>query len=203
MASSGRGRIEATSDTALQTALDATDVVGRWRLDVDTGLIHADALVALLFGFDPDAAEAGIHRDLFAAGVHPEDRERSNSFFDQCAREGGWFIIEHRVRSADGVVRWIFARGHFDVDDTGRVCRASGIVIDMSHSRPPEAIYAAGRLSAADEPLDEAARHFLAGREALKAVRDPTLQILADTVLLALGRRLAKRIAEKRRRNLN
>jgi hypothetical protein len=191
-----------TCPTSFQAALDASDVIGSWEWDIATDRVHADALVALLFNVDPDCAEAGASLAEFAAGIHPEDRERVTTLIGACARTGSSYVAEYRVCSADGVTRWILARGRYHVDVSGRPSRGRGIVIDITPSRMSEDAYVRTGRDAV-RPLERAADHCVAAHRALADEGDAHLTLLSEMLLLELGRKLAKRESARRRKRMN
>ena len=52
-------------------------------------------------------------------------------------------------------------------------------------------------------PLDRAAEHAIAAQQAIVEMKDPELKAQADTLLMALGRRLAQQEVLGRRRRMN
>jgi hypothetical protein len=55
----------------------------------------------------------------------------------------------------------------------------------------------------ADTPLDRAAQHCIAAREAISQDGHPMLRLLADMLLLELARLAARRIGEEHARGVN
>ena len=124
--------------TGFQGALDALDVIGNWTWDGASNCIRSDMFVALLFNVDPSEAEAGLPLDTFADGIHPGDRDRVLAGFLDRGRDGGLYAAEYRVCSADGVTRWVLARGRFLNDHRGRPLSGSGIIVDITDLRVGE-----------------------------------------------------------------
>jgi hypothetical protein len=187
----------------MQAALDAQDVIGSWNWDIAADRVHADALVALLFNVNPDSAEAGAPLAAFAAAIHPEDRERVTSLIGASAREGRSYVAEYRVCSADGVTRWILARGRYQIDAAGRPFRGRGIVIDITPSRMSEDAYVRTGRDGALHPLERAADHCVAAHRALVDEDDAHLKLLSEMLLFEVGRKLAKRESGRQRKSMN
>jgi hypothetical protein len=187
----------------LREAVEAADLVGHWDYDVAADRLFADAPVAALFGVDPEQAESGAPLAVFAAGIHPDDRERIVRLIAEHAREGSSYLAEYRVSGAYAVTRWVLARGSFRRDAAGRPLRGSGIIVDVSRSRLGEDAFVTAPLSSMADPLERAANAFLAGRRALDTVDDqPMLQQFADILLFEVGRVLAARDQAARRRRM-
>ncbi|WP_342110530.1 PAS domain-containing protein [Methylobacterium sp. SI9] len=176
----------------LQTVLDDADTVGRWQIDVRRGIVIADPIVALLFGFTPEFGAAGIPFATFNGGVHPDDRAHVMKHILGCAEAGGWFIAEHRVCSADGQIRRILARGKFDPDETGAVVSGRGIVVDITQSDSGDDPLVASRISQATPPLEHVVDLVLTSYRALKDLGEPKALASTEALLLELGFSLAR-----------
>lgn len=196
----------------LQAALDALDVIGQWDWDIPSDCVHADALVAQLFNVDPDAAQTGASLDAFVAGIHADDRHRVMTLIERCAREGGAYVAEYRVCSADGRTRWVLARGRFARDGLGRPQRGHGILVDITPSRLGEKSHA-GRgtidrdpaigTAALDLPLERVADLLLAARNNVERIDNRRLKVLLDMILLEVGRALASLQRTAWRKSMN
>jgi hypothetical protein len=188
----------------LQEAIDSADVVGTWQWDIPADRIVADILVALLFDIDPQCAEAGVPLSAFLQGVHPEDRARVTTLVAEHARAGRSYVAEYRVLSADGVTRWVLARGRFYIDGTGRPLRGHGIIVDITRSRLDEETAVPAESAPAPSPLDNAARAVLECHQLLKDIADrPILHTISSMLLLEIGRALAAQESWERRRAMN
>lgn len=192
-----------TSPEAFQTALDALDVIGRWEWDAATDCTRSDAFVALLFNVDPEQAELGVPLVAYVDAMHAEDRARVLALIRQSAREGSAFLTEYRVISADGRTRWVLARGRFTSDHAGRPIDGSGIIVDISRMRMSEGTFSEVEAYPDAPPLDRAAEHAIAAQKAIVELKDAELKAQADTLLMALGRRLAQQEVRERRRRMN
>jgi hypothetical protein len=192
-----------TCPTALQHALDAVEVAGTWDWDIVSDLVTADTFVALLFNVDPEEAAAGLPLSAFVAGIHPDDQEHVHTLILRSIEEDSPFVAEYRVRSADGVTRWVLDRGYTLRDDAGRPVRGRGIIVDITWSRTGRLTLPTGERAAHMPPLEQAAEHLLAARQALAQLPEPDLKARADALLMELGRRLARQEAQERHRHMN
>src|SRR5258708_94056 len=62
--------------------------------------------------------------------IHPDDRERVVSQWRRSVESGHPYDVEHRARRADGVYRWIHARGQPLRDRKGRIVRWCNMLTD-------------------------------------------------------------------------
>ncbi|WP_244526858.1 PAS domain-containing protein [Methylobacterium sp. 275MFSha3.1] len=189
--------------SAFQIALDELDVIGSWTWDAATDRIRVDAVVALLFNLDPDQAAEGLPLTCFIQSIHGCEQERIAALFCGCAREGGAYLVEHRVKSVDGQMRWVLARGRFTRDHVGRPQSGRGILVDVTQLRMNEGALEAEELCLAEEQLERAAEHAITAQEAIADLKDPELKACADALLMALGRKLAQRERREWRRHMN
>lgn len=190
----------------LQVALDASDVVGNWTWDAGSDRVRADTFVALLFNVDPEEAEAGLPFSAYAAGIFPTDRSRVLTEFRKRSWDSGPAVVEYRVCSADGIVRWVLSRGRFSYDHLGRPLRGHGIIVDITdlqaRAGDVEAIEA-GAEEAAETPLELAAAAAITVFEAIAPLNDPALKARAEALLFEVGRKLAAQEALEARTRLN
>ena len=94
----------------LRIAKDAAKL-GIYDYDVATGTIVWDARVRELWGVGPDEP---ITIDTFFAGLHPEDRAKTQALLERALdpAANGEYYAEYRVIShADGSMRWVAAIG--------------------------------------------------------------------------------------------
>jgi hypothetical protein len=179
------------SQIVLQDAIDSSDVIGRWDWDITSDRLYADALVLLLFNVDPATAETGAPLDLFLSGMHCEDRERTRRLIMRSAEAGRSYVAEYRVYSADGKIRWVLARGRFTLDEAGRPLRGGGLLIDITQNKLDEVAYVSDTVWPSDHPLERAAEHCLAAREAIQELPHSVIHHLSDMLLLEIGRGLS------------
>jgi len=105
--------------------------IGTFDYDLRTGALTWDDRCRELFGLPPGAP---VSYDTFLAGLHPEDRDRSDAAVRQALepRGNGLFHVEYRTLGLeDGVLRWIAASGEASFE-AGQAVRLIGTVIDIS-----------------------------------------------------------------------
>ena len=179
------------------------DMVGTWSWDIAADRMHADPVAGSLFGADLDRLAKGAPLRVFAACIHPDDRDAVIARMHQGAAQGGSFVAEFRVRDADGRTLWVLSRARYERDRHGRPARAHGILVDMTGSALSETAYDHCVDARPDCPLEQAAEACIAAREALVAADRPFLLRILDMLLLELGREIGKGLRRATLRRLN
>ena len=121
----------------LRIAKDAAKL-GIYDYDVATGTIVWDARVRELWGVGPDEP---ITIDTFFAGLHPEDRAKTQALLERALDPAGngEYYAEYRVIShADGSMRWVAAIGKVFFEN-GRAVHMIGTGQDISERKHAEA----------------------------------------------------------------
>ncbi|WP_269716047.1 PAS domain-containing sensor histidine kinase [Caulobacter sp. NIBR2454] len=126
------------SEERYEFALDAAGAVGTWNWDVPANKVYGDERFARLYNVEPIAAANGEAISAFFDAVHPDDRNRVEAAVVALLEKGGDFAEEYRVTSADGLVRWVFARGRCYMDGQHRPLRFPGVVVDLTERRDAE-----------------------------------------------------------------
>ena len=161
------------SEDRLRLAVESTGL-GTWDFNPVTGELKWDEQCKAVFGMPPGAA---VDHDVFLAGLHPDDRERT----DQAVRQAldpegdGEYNIEYRtIGLTDGIERWVAARGQAYFDEAGEARRFIGTVLDITERKRAE-----------QERDLLLAREQLARVEAVRARRRLALLAAAGTTLSA------------------
>src|ERR687893_1031453 len=161
------------SEDRLRLAVESTGL-GTWDFNPITGELNWDERCKAVFGLAPDAE---VDYEVFLAGLHPDDRERTDKLVTGALdpESGGEYNTEYRtVGLEDGVERWVAARGQAFFDESGRAHRFIGTVLDITERKR------------ADEERDLLlAREQLARVEAVRARRRLALLAAAGTTLSA------------------
>src|SRR5215216_3077594 len=125
------------SEDRLSLAVESTGL-GTWDFNPLTGELKWDDRCKAMFGLSPDAES---NYQTFLAGLHPEDRERTDRAVQHALdhASGGGFDLEYRtVGIEDGVERWVAARGQAFFDERGRAVRFTGTVLDITERKRAE-----------------------------------------------------------------
>jgi PAS domain S-box-containing protein len=89
----------------------------------------------------------------FLEAVHPEDRERTRTAWEQAVETRTLYAVEHRLRRHDGVYRYMDVRGVPILEEDGRVREWVGAHADITARKEAEL-----QLEAAKEAAEEANR---------------------------------------------
>jgi PAS domain S-box-containing protein len=125
------------SEDRLRLAVESTGL-GTWDFNPLTGELRWDEQCKALFGLPP---EAEVDYEVFLAGLHPEDRERTDRTVQGALAPTGEgdYDTEYRTMGLeDGVERWVAARGQTLFDEAGRAVRFVGTVLDVTERKRAE-----------------------------------------------------------------
>lgn len=114
----------------------ATSEIGIWELNAATGVALRNNRHDQIFGHD----ELLDHwsGEIFLSYVFEEDRERVGGLLKTSLHDGKPWAFETRIRRADGVDRWISAKGLPKFSETGEVHKLIGYVIDITETKQNE-----------------------------------------------------------------
>jgi PAS domain S-box-containing protein len=136
----------AQSEERLRLALAGASM-GTWDFNPITGELHWDERCKAAFGLSPDAK---VNYDIFLAGLHPNDREHTDSAVKSALDPAGSgeYDIEYRtVGLEDGLERYVHAQGRAsfgNVENERSAIRFVGIVQDITtRKRAEEALHRA------------------------------------------------------------
>ena len=90
-----------------------------------------------LTGYDADVF-AGNGEVFFCDLIHPDDREHVRKSVAEAVAAGKRFEMTYRIRTADGVVKWIWERGQGIPSEGGRVEFIEGFMTDVTEKRRME-----------------------------------------------------------------
>jgi len=138
------------SEERLRIAIESAEL-GTWDFNPETGALEWDHRTKELFGL-PAAAE--VNYDIFLSALHPDDRRRVDETvqksFDPAG--GGAYDIEYRtIGVEDKQLRWLAAKGRAFFDESGKVKRFIGTVLDITEKKLAEE-----RIASNEERLREA-----------------------------------------------
>jgi PAS domain S-box-containing protein len=120
--------------------VQAAGGIGSFEWHVPSGRVHRSPEYLALHGLPADAPLATPYSDAWLDRVHPDDRDRVRSWFEDDLARGGPFKREYRiVRADDGETRWINNRGRIDLDADGRPLRLLSAQTDTTERKRGEA----------------------------------------------------------------
>jgi hypothetical protein len=104
--------------------------LGNWELDLKTNrLVWSDEIYRI---FEIDAERFGASYEAFLNAIHPDDRERVNRAYRDSVASRTPYEITHRLRVADGRIKYVVERGRTDYSDDGTPERSVGTVQDIT-----------------------------------------------------------------------
>jgi len=168
-----------------------------YRCDVDadfTMQLIGDE-VERISGYPVDDFIANARRS-FDSIIHPDDRDGVHRDVARALASGEPYVLEYRIVTASGEVRWILDRGLHAVDAFGRQC-LDGIIFDVTRRRVAEEARLRSEAAAARAAELEASRARIidAADEARRRL-ERDLHDGAQQRLVAAS--LALRVAERR-----
>jgi diguanylate cyclase (GGDEF)-like protein/PAS domain S-box-containing protein len=139
---------------------------GIWDWDLRTDAFFASLRWQEMLGRAGETPAA--HRDDWLATIHPKDRARLERDLDALLRSTATrFEHEHRVRHAQGDVRWMGVRAVVVRDAQGRAERVVGVQTDISDRKQFEAL---ARNDSLYDPLTRLATRRLFDRRLSRAL---------------------------------
>jgi PAS domain S-box-containing protein len=121
-----------SDDDPVRVAIDAAGI-GAWNWHIPSGRSAWTPRTYALFGLDPDAFVPS--HDAFLERVYEPDRLAVLAWIAQALRDGRRTVLEFRIESADGEVRWVRSTGRAIADEQGRAVRMAGVVEDITHEK--------------------------------------------------------------------
>lgn len=119
----------------LANALEAARA-GVWEWELATGESTWSHELWSLFGLREEERTPSF--DLWAATIHPDDREKVMASISECTENGLEMNIEYRALHPDGHVSWLFSRGKPILGLQGEVVRYIGTIIDITQRKQVE-----------------------------------------------------------------
>lgn len=184
---------------ALALRAGSAGLVGTWMWR--GGDRHVlDRYAAELLAGAQDLADIDLPADALVRHVLDADRAAVRAALGRNAHQSGPVSLEYRVRTPDGV-RWLLSHGRIYGAQPGVPAHGHGVLIDITARHAPDRFEAPE--GAALSPLERAARHALAAREAVEEDGSASLRLLVDMFLLEVGRVIARRVGAGRGRGVN
>ena len=109
-----------------------------YRVDAYTNEpIYLSSSVERIFGYTID--EWSESPGLWRQSLHPDDREKTVAAYEKARKTGVRFMLEYRIITKDGTIKWIDDRVSWERDSQGRISTASGILTDITVRKQAEA----------------------------------------------------------------
>lgn len=123
------------SETRLKQAQRSAQI-GNWELDLVGGTLYWSDEIFRIFEIDP--AKFGASYEAFLDAIHPDDRERVNRAYTDSLVTRKPYDIVHRLRFADGRVKFVHERCETLFDSEGKALRSLGTVQDITEQQVAE-----------------------------------------------------------------
>ncbi|MGG6239738.1 PAS domain S-box protein [Nodosilinea sp. AN01ver1] len=126
------------SESRLRLTIASAEL-GTWDFNPGTQVLQWDDQCKAMFGLPPSAE---ITWEVFLAGLHPDDRDRTQQVVLQATDPAGSgdYDIEYRtIGLEDGVERWVAAKGKAFFNPAGVAIRFIGTVLNITEKKRAEA----------------------------------------------------------------
>ncbi|MBG1262392.1 PAS domain-containing protein [Nostoc commune] len=120
------------SEQWLRLALSASRM-GTWNWNIQTGKISWSDNLEALFGLQPGEFDGSF--EMFAARLHPDDRDRVLAAVGRAVATGEDYDIEFRVVYPNGKIRWALSQGKVLYDQHGQPIQMAGIDLDITERK--------------------------------------------------------------------
>ena len=124
------------SEQRLDFALASADI-GDWDMDLRSNVARRSLLHDRCFGYTEAVPTWGY--DTFLAHVLEADRARVDSCYQRAMGGLGAYDVEFRVVWPDQSLHWLWSKGRFYFDDSGKPYRVAGIQVDITERKLAEA----------------------------------------------------------------
>ncbi|OGS94026.1 MAG: hypothetical protein A3H31_02080 [Gallionellales bacterium RIFCSPLOWO2_02_FULL_57_47] len=110
--------------------------LGCWVLDMVSGELRWSDEVYRIFELDP--AQFSPSYENFLNVIDPDDRDKVNRAYTQSLEDRRPYDIEHRLRFADGRIKWVHEHCSSEFDVSGKPLRSVGAVQDVTERKQAE-----------------------------------------------------------------
>ena len=107
--------------------------IGSWSVDLDTGHIHYSDIVNEIHGLS--GPQTWTHERALSYYVDGPEKDDLLALFGACVAEGTAYETDFEIRTEQGDVKWIRARGQAHRDGAGRIDRVTGSFQDVDTER--------------------------------------------------------------------
>lgn len=107
--------------------------LGYWELDIDSGALFWSDEVYAIWEQDPEKYK--VSYDAFLKTMYEEDRPGFEKAQQQALENKAALNIQHRIRMADGRVKWVHERAKLEFDTAGKPKTLKGSVQDITEEK--------------------------------------------------------------------
>jgi diguanylate cyclase (GGDEF)-like protein/PAS domain S-box-containing protein len=110
--------------------------LGSWELDLASSKLRWSDEIYRIFELDP--AKFTPSYENFLNAIHPDDREKVDRAYRQSLENRQPYDITHRLRFADGRIKWVREHCISEFDASGKPLRSVGAVQDITEHKLAE-----------------------------------------------------------------
>jgi PAS domain S-box-containing protein len=125
-----RNEEELRQNEARLNEAQRTAQLGSWELDLVSGKLYWTDEIFNLFEIDKEKFPASY--EGFLNAIHPEDRDAVHQAYSNSLANRQPYEIKHRLRMADGRIKWVNERCSTEFDASGKPLRSRGTVQDIT-----------------------------------------------------------------------
>ena len=129
------GRNRLVIEQRLDFALQAADI-GDWDMDLRTNVVRRSLKHDQCFGYTEAVPNWGY--DTLLAHVIEADRARVDDCYQSAMAGLGVYDVEFRVLWPDQTLHWLWSKGRFYFDESGKPNRVAGIQVDITERKKTE-----------------------------------------------------------------
>jgi diguanylate cyclase (GGDEF)-like protein/PAS domain S-box-containing protein len=110
--------------------------LGSWELDLVSGKLYWSDEIYRIFELDP--AKFVPSYEGFLNVIHPDDRDKVNQAYTQSLENHQPYDVIHRLKLADGRIKWVREHCTSEFDTSGKPLRSVGAVQDITEQKLAE-----------------------------------------------------------------
>jgi PAS domain S-box-containing protein len=161
-------------------------VAGTYHVDVDGWKLQWSDGMYQLHGYRRGDVVPTL--ELLYSHKHPEDRPRCEEIVAQVVQTGGYFAMYHRIIDAKGRMRRVLSSGEGILDESGKVARLEGVMIDLTSTLQRE--------------TEKTARDAVAGATQTRSVVDQARGILMGQLKMGADEAFKMLVSTSSHRNV-
>ncbi|MBI5429242.1 MAG: EAL domain-containing protein [Nitrosomonadales bacterium] len=110
--------------------------LGSWELNLVSGELRWSDEIYRIFELEPAQFQPSYER--FLNVIHPDDRDRVNQAYTKSLEDRREYDIVHRLKMADGRIKWVREHCTSEFDASGKPTRSVGAVQDITEQKLAE-----------------------------------------------------------------
>ncbi|WP_320041871.1 response regulator [uncultured Desulfobacter sp.] len=111
-------------------------ILGVWEFDIITDKLTWSDEIYTIFELDKTTFKPSY--EAFLKIVHPDDRDKVRTTYENALRTGEKYQMTHRIVTGQDRIKWVEEHGRAEFDDTGKLMLAIGTIYDISMQKEAE-----------------------------------------------------------------